>query len=60
MFRAEQLEVTDLVAIQSQTRVVRAFRASKIASRLLENNSFFDGKYLIKAKKRNKLKIDAC
>jgi 2-polyprenyl-3-methyl-5-hydroxy-6-metoxy-1,4-benzoquinol methylase len=59
MFRDEQLEVTELVAIQWQTRVERAFHVSKITSRLLDNNSFFAAQYLIKAKKGDKLKIDA-
>jgi 2-polyprenyl-3-methyl-5-hydroxy-6-metoxy-1,4-benzoquinol methylase len=57
MFRDEQLEVADLVAIHWQTPVERALHASKITSRLLDSNTFFASQYLIKAKKRNKLKI---
>jgi hypothetical protein len=41
MFRDEQLEVADLVAIERLTCVEKALHSSKIASRLLANNSFF-------------------
>jgi 2-polyprenyl-3-methyl-5-hydroxy-6-metoxy-1,4-benzoquinol methylase len=60
MFRNEQLEIADLVVIQGQTCLERALRSSRITRRLLDNNSFFAWQYLIKAKKRYKLKIDAC
>jgi hypothetical protein len=40
MFREEQLEVADLVAIEL-TCVEKALHSSKITSRLLANNSFF-------------------
>ncbi len=62
MFRDEQLEVADLIAIWQwfgMTRVERALHSSKITSRLVDNNSFFAYEYLVKAKKRNKLKINA-
>lgn len=58
MFRHEQLEVADLVCIQSPpTRVEKALRASKIVRRLLDNNTFLAWQYLIKAKKEVNLKL---
>jgi 2-polyprenyl-3-methyl-5-hydroxy-6-metoxy-1,4-benzoquinol methylase len=71
MFRDEQLEVADLFAIQKQSSVEQALHSSKITSRVLDSvlrpayrlsrlpqNSFFAFQYVIKAKKRIKLKID--
>jgi 2-polyprenyl-3-methyl-5-hydroxy-6-metoxy-1,4-benzoquinol methylase len=51
MFRDEQLEVVDLVALGLQKYGDQTLRSSKITSRLYSNNSFFAYQYLIKAKK---------